>query len=410
MNPRWNRDEALQELRSHLWRYLSQAAAVEAIESVIEDLWQLSTGETRRLAATHVALDPATARMIDEAPRALHRLRSTVYARMDEESGRLTGPVVWQKTFERRLQTGQPTLFVSRPSERQYDTAEARLVALCLRSCSDLGGLTGLNTDSALGRPVMSPSRTARHLLGHAKLEGVTKIRDVPERVLESLGRRGYQAFVDYWRLFRDAVANLLPQTVADVVAHRLLSPADDEALFELLVGFRLLGQFERTGFTSSFGGLLTGGQRAFASASGRGVKLTLWWQRSPWNVLPDWREADSVYGEVLASAGLARSGLRPDFILEFSEPARKVVLVEAKHTSRAGFAPDRTGVFDALAYLQDAEGRFAPSTLPHIIVVAQNSSATPALHRIMVSGPDKLDAAVSLLLDGLPPDDQRTS
>lgn len=408
MNSRWNRDETLRELRSHLWRYLSQSAAVNAVESVVEDLWQLSTGETRRLAATHVALDPATARMIDEAPRALHRLRSTVYARMNEESGRLTGPVDWQRTFERRLQTGQPTLFVSRPSERRYDTPEARLIALCLRSCSDLGELTDLNADSALGRPVTSPSRSARYLLGHAKLEGVTAIRDVPERVLESLGRRGYQAFVDYWRLFRDAVGNLLPQTVADVVTHRLLSPADDEALFELLVGFRLLGQLELRGFTSSFGGLLSGGQRAFASASRRDVKLTLWWQRSPWSVLPDWRGADSVYGEVLASAGLARSSLRPDFILEFSEPARRVVLVEAKHTSRAGFAPDRAGVFDALAYLQDTEGRFAPSALPHIIVVAQNSSATPALHRIMVSGPDKLATAVSLLLDGWAPDDQR--
>lgn len=398
MTQAWSRQRALEELRGYLWRYLSSAATVSSLEAVVEDLWRLKPGEMRRLAATHVALDASTEKMLAEAPGAIRRLRSSVVRRVEEQYDRVDGPVLWGRTMQRRWQTGKTTLFVTRPAERQYDTPEARLVLLCLRTCADLHLLAELRDRTSLGVRVAELSRRARQLGLHAKLQEVADVANLPERVLDALARRGFETFVTYWRTYRDAVLEVRTASIVEVVSRRLLSPAADADVFELLVGFRLLEQFEQRGFSVDFAGLLPDGGRSFARIQSERLRLTMWWQRSPW-LLPAWSESNSTYGAVLDAAGLSLSRLRPDFVVEVTSPRAHVVLVEVKHTTREGSTPDRAGITDALAYLRDAQEPFEGAPEPHVVVVAQNSAASPVNRDVVVAGPDRLPDVVNLLL-----------
>lgn len=400
MSAGWNRQEALRELRRHLWRYLSASATVSSLQGIVEDIWRLQPGDLRRLAATHMGLQPVTEAMIRETPKVLWNLRSSVERRPDEQLGRVDGPVLWGPTMHRRWQTGLATLFVTRPAERRYDTVEARLIRLCLAACTNLRAQSELAENSDLGQQLAELSRTARHLLSHAKLQQATEVADLPERTLGMLERRGLHTFVAFWRSYRDAVRELRAEGVAEVVQRQLLAPAKDADLFELLVGFRLLDLFQSRGLTVQFGGLIPDRGHSFATVSGDQLDLAVWWQRSPWGILPSWSGYSSTYHDVLDAARMTRSTLRPDFLLDVVRPRPETLLVETKHTSREGVAPDRAGVFDALAYLRDGQQRLINATAPHALVVAQNSDARPALREVMVSGPDSLADVVDLLLD----------
>src|SRR5436190_24371065 len=94
------------KVRARLWRYLSASADMLALAPVVEDLFQLPRGEARRLAATYLALAPATGEMLQVAERLLRELPSSVERTEIESDGPVRQPIAWQSTFLARRRTG----------------------------------------------------------------------------------------------------------------------------------------------------------------------------------------------------------------------------------------------------------------------------------------------------------------
>jgi len=67
---------------------------------------------------------------------------------------------------------------------------------------------------------------------------------------------------------------------------------------------------------------------------------------------------------------------LRPDFVLEIPEGRR--ILVEVKLTVMEDGSPERDGLRDVLAYLQDGQTLFKGRPHPHAIVAAWNAAGAP--------------------------------
>jgi hypothetical protein len=130
----------------------------------------------------------------------------------------------------------------------------------------------------------------------------------------------------------------------------------------------------------------------------GPNEKVSLWYQRSLRALLASREEGR--YRETLASAGLAKSSLRPDFIL-VREPGQQVLLVEVKYSAGEETAPDRIGIRDALTYLQDSEVLLSPKPLPRALVVGWNSTGTlSSMADILVASQHSIVEAVELVLE----------
>jgi hypothetical protein len=150
-----------------------------------------------------------------------------------------------------------------------------------------------------------------------------------------------------------------------------------------LLVAFRLIDRLESSGYELLPLGLIEPGASSPLAIFRRGEsRLQVWWQRS---VLPLVDLTTGLYADSLQSAGMRRSSLRPDLILEFEEPDH-VVLVEVKHTVLEQ-SPVHAGIKDALLYLMDAREHFDAQAWPHALVVAQGASTTMSNGRVLVCG-----------------------
>jgi hypothetical protein len=182
------------------------------------------------------------------------------------------------------------------------------------------------------------------------------------------------------------------------VVNERVLAPATDDRLFELWIGFRLVDELKRAGFVEQRRHLIDGGRRPLAQMTRSTEKMTLWWQRSIWGRGLFDPQA-SRFGAVLKNAGMSVWPLRPDFLLVGENPTR-VLIVEVKQTAREGVTPDRRGIAEALAYLDDAAEIMKPLPLPHAMVVAWNSTGMPASGRVVVSDQQSVTSALATILD----------
>jgi hypothetical protein len=273
-------------------------------------------------------------------------------------------------------------------------------VRLALTVCSELVDIASIaDGKQAMGARVQQTSDTARHLLRHAKLTSVARVASLDAAVLAGLAQRRHAAsLVAFIRLYRDAIEVLSESIIEEVVAQRLLSPATDDTLYELMVGFGLVDAFRHFGFTEPRLSLVGTTARAPLSTLIRGpVVLTLYWQRSVWGVAST-HALVGRFRAALEMAGLTPSSMRPDLVLIRSGQPAAILLVEAKHTVKDD-TPERRGLSEMLAYMKDTEELFANMPLPIGLVVAWNAKGRPAKHSVMMADTDSLKDAVQILL-----------
>jgi len=221
----------------------------------------------------------------------------------------------------------------------------------------------------------------------------------IPERVLVSLQReRDAGPILEFVRIVRDALDDLEATCVRDVLEQQLLSPAEDEVLFELLTGFAIVDALVRRGYREKGARLIGKSAVPFATLERATNRFSMWWQRTPWQFGVA-AGATSQFHNVLELAGMSRSSLRPDFVLIGENPER-LLLVEVKHSIREKASVERDGIRDALAYLEDAKELFGTLPAPHALVVAWNATGVAAPGRVMVSGQDGIGFAVDVLLE----------
>ncbi|KAF0957308.1 hypothetical protein [Rhodococcus sp. T7] len=373
----WDRDLAAKQLRPQLWRYLSGAARIYQGEAVRPEL-SLSRSDLVRIFATHLALAETTQSALAAAHTLLDQMPSSAALQHIELPGEVRGQVDWPRSHERRVVTGDPTLFVCSPPERRYDTPLGRLIHLALRCITRLSDLSSLPARGQVGSVVHETSDQARRLLLHPKL---SKVRRVDARSL-----RHTDDLVSRRPLAKDLV-DLVHQYVAGIVEgdtdelrrlleRQFLAPDDDSRLFELQVGFDLLTALQTCGFAIDPPlPLLPGGKAPFALVRKNGGQGSIYWQRPAWVLAPDLSQS-GAWWRTLDDNNLPKQPLRPDFVVDLPAINRRFI-VEVKLTSLAEGSPDRDGLRDAIAYLADADDVFREYEPPHAIVVAWNSTAT---------------------------------
>lgn len=394
----WNFADALSEVRLHLWRFLSGSAHPSAIASSAEGLWDLPSGEIRRLIAAHLVLSEATENMLMAAALLLPRIPADTRLAEEELLGRVHGPVDWQRTRQLQLSSGDRRRFLCLPPDRHFDTALARLIKSCLTDCLTLGEAAALRGSAGPVRTKMErTTSTARRLVQHTKLRQARKAMPTAGQLVAIGARRHTEPLLQFARAFSEGFVGLEPAMTRTVIEEQLLAPADDETLFELLVGCRLTAEFEAVGFVLSNRSLIEPGGRAPLAVMRRGSELLrIWWQRS---ALPIAGLKTGLYAQCLLDAGIGRASLRPDFVLEFATSGR-VVLVEVKHTV-SDAAPVHAGVKDALLYLMDARDWFDAQPFPHAVVVAFGADSCTG-GRVIVSGerPDQIRRSVRAVVE----------
>lgn len=394
----WDRAAALDEVSASLWRYLSRASRPEAIASSAERILDLQPGDVQRLVAAHLLASEATATMLSSVGEVLQRMPSSTRLVEQELVGRVHGPVDWNRTNQLHLSSGERTRFICLPPDRSYDSSLARLVAYVLSAVEKLHAFASVRgSEGDFGSRLAEVEMLRKRLAGHVKLDGVRPI--LPHlRELGALSRRRHaEPLIRFARVYVDAFQNLDPTTVRAVVEEQLLVPAADDALFELLVAFRLIDRLESYGYELRPAGLIEPGVSSPLATFRHGEsRLRVWWQRS---VLPLVDLDTGLYADSLQAAGMRRSSLRPDLILEFEKPDH-VVLVEVKHTVLEQ-SPVHAGIKDALLYLMDAREHFDAQAWPHALVVAQGASTTLSDGRVLVCGGrhGEIEHAVDLIV-----------
>ena len=380
----WSRSGALAEVSDRLWRYLSAAATPEAASGAAEGLWKLSPGDMRRLVATRICTSDAAGRMLDAVEALLPRLSANTRLTEEEVIGRVTGPIDWRGT--RRLQTasGDRTRFVCLPVSRHFDSPLGRLIVFALTKCQvmcDAAQLVGSPGQTDL--IIEEVRKRSARLIQHTKLRGVPPHLGNRRHLTTLQRRRGVAPIIEFAALYLDSYEALEFPVVKQVVEDQLLAPLEDDRLFELQVGFRLVTAFELCGFTSHPPTLIEPGSPApLALLERDGQRVRIWWQRSALHLMG----LDSgLYKDALTGAGLKASALLPDLTIEFPSTQR-FVLVEVKHTA-TDRAPVHAGVKDSLLYLVDAKEHFAHQPFPHAAVAALGAAAGSLDGRIIVTG-----------------------
>jgi hypothetical protein len=397
VSQRFVAEEVAQQVGGRLWRYLSQHSDPADVAAVAESLFSLPRNELSRLTAAHLADSDGTTAMLDSASLVLRELPSSVARSEVELRVGVRQPVLWPRTYQRRMATGDLQRYVCRPPERAYDTSLGRLVLLALSRCAELPQLGRLRDQGKLGRKVGKRAARAKHLLGHAKLREVRRVERLPERTLASLRRhRSAVPLIAWVRRASAALDDRSPAMIREVIQERLLPPSQGSSLFELFVGFRLVDAFVARGFSERSQRLIPNPLVPFARLRRGEESLEIYWQRSLWKV--EGATHGGHYATALGDAGMRKSQLLPDFVIKLSNPDR-LAFVEVKLTTQEDKTHDRAGLRDALAYCYDAESILAGYPEPHGLVVAWNAAGRPGPGKLVVADQDAIPAAVSAML-----------
>lgn len=407
----FSRPDAVAELRPRLWNYLRSSAAVHDVGAYVEALWQLPAGDFERLVAVHVALRPETADMLEAVATLMPRLPRSIARNQEEYAGFVHGPVNWERTVQRRFSSGDPTIFVCNPPERRWDTPSARMCHFALRLAARLGGMAALEPGAGVGLKVSERTDRARMLLRNPRISSFGRERYPREVAVQRAIRRYPElAKVDgFVQVARELLENPTEDSVREVLEERVLAPAADDDIFELLVGYRIVDALVANGFAERRAPALRVDDLRLPLARLKSPTLgrvDVWWDQSMWRVITH-AGTPSVLRQVLDAAGMKRVPLRPDITLHFQDLDR-VLVVEIKVTGQL-VAAERDGIRDALAYLQDGRVVFSSQPEPQAMVVAWNATGTPwkpgkSPAPIVVSDQHHIKAGTELLLASIAP------
>lgn len=384
-----------------LHRYLSAAAVHSSPGVIIDEMLRLPPGFRHRALATHLLTSSVAAAAMDAVEAAIRALTPQSARRFAETRGFVAGPVAWTQTLQRRVTTGDPTLFITQLTHRTHDTAAARLVkyaALRLKALTEVG----LDMDAATGIGVQGSDIAARSraALTTDKLASVRAPHSLDADVVAAVVRRRPE-LAPVADLSHAADAVLAGGDIRSLVAGLLdgvLVPAGDDDLFELWVGLRMLRALSAAGMTVTPFPLEPGdNELRFALIKGSASTWVMTWRRSAWS-LPG-VTGTGVYAKAAAAAGIPTQALRPDFVmLELVAGQGRLRIVEVKHTS-TGAPVERDGLRECLAYVEDLRTAGGVHHPVRCLVVASNSVAKPGAGQYAITGPADLDAAARSLL-----------
>jgi hypothetical protein len=356
----------------------------------------MGAADVTRLAALHFLLSAETGAFLDDVPNLLRRLPTASEFEEERSNERVRGAVQWPRTFIERVASGTPTLLISRPSQRAYQTPENQLLAFLLTEIVRLGKQSGWMTAVISG-----PADTIRDRVNAAirwsqsrMLAAVEPRLPTPRslaRVRTGRHRHRFRHALHAWAAHQRLVEHLDRQALRAVIEREGLVTRTDSTLFELLCLFNVIDALEMIGWAVKPLGLIEGGIRFAAYRSIEALEL--WYQRSPAALT-----AGSIQRQTLIEHKIAHAALRPDIVLRHHrhDSSTQWLLIEAKMGRSKGIADyARAALFDLLAYRTAFAARLTAQTSPFGLGVAWGSDLVPANAPIMLASPDRIDVAI---------------
>jgi hypothetical protein len=168
-----------------LWHRLARPFR---LAETVDALFGLSPEVVAQLAGIRMCTSPEAGRLLAEMPRLSRALTTSVQAAPLRVRGEIRGPVLWSETMSARAASfGDPDLFVCTTPQRDYDTAENRVLVAALSELADGGKAiehVGDHYDDPTIREARAVARSARLFLDHPALARVSRVRVQP-RVLK---------------------------------------------------------------------------------------------------------------------------------------------------------------------------------------------------------------------------------
>lgn len=340
------REKYLEEVREFLPAFLSEVASGRS--SSIGDvsvLLGLESAQLKKVVAAHLALTKEILKFVEDLPDAL-RHPATDSARPPVQSQAIRGSIDWGATLRARSHQGaDPTIYVSRPAERVFDTPENQALAWLLGELRRW--IPTVKVAKADHRDRLSKASWYSDVLQIADtLESLgvpgwlRSVRpqlpnDMTIKRLTSSRKRFFaETLPEAISVFRRFTERPTAEDIAELICKRYFEPHLNWQLFEITIALRLLREIEQElGSQKSLRKLLVSksstNYASFQLEGGDEIKL--WYQGWPTDV-----KTKSLVREARDRHLLGSGSNRPDFVLERRGSDPDAILLEVKASRSA--------------------------------------------------------------------------
>jgi len=322
----------------------------------------LPIADLRRLRAVHFLLSTEVAAAVEDAtPQAL---RGPARGALAPTRGRaLRGQADWGRTARERATAGGDAGLFAYGSVVHADRWRLVELRALLRTVVDLaqqaspGAGGSLTSGGELPWTVRCAALAdlARQALAHPRL-AVTGASTAPQKPDRRAPPPWWPAVEAARSLQRRLIGEEDVAALTDLLAQRVLAPANPDLLFEVWATLSTLATLEGLGWRRLGLRLLAPGvpsplalyAQPFTSGNAGEARLSVYAQHTP---LP-WRQA-SRYAATFSHYGVAGAMRRPDMVLEVERQGRRRwLLVEVKRTADPTYTAD--SIYKVLGYLAD--------------------------------------------------------
>jgi hypothetical protein len=402
----WDRSAVIADVRDRIWSYVTLSAEY-APEGLLVASALLNWPETDalRLGELQFLLSDEVGEFLDAMPRLVRHL-STSSAREEQWTNeRLHGPVQWNRTLSLRAATGSPSVYVTAPAERVYQTAENELLVHVLDAIGRPAQSGGWDRDTRSTRNW--PTRELRRRLSEAvrwqqsrMLLGVTRVLPTPRsvaRVRSSRSLLRYAPVLAAYSKLHSLIEQIDRQAIREAVEHAGLVTADEATLFELFTTFRLLDALDAHSWSLQPFRRFSGHVTTYGNHHD-GCGIRLWYQHTPSGL-----GKGSRYVQVQAAHNfMYLHDLRPDIVLKWTDKAgnEQWLVIECKLSDRSVRHAARWALADLLAYKRSFDLALTGVHPPYGLGVAWGAGLHPASSsEIALCTPDTLAEAISLIV-----------
>ena len=393
----WNRADLIERVRRDLWRYITPAASVGEQILQAAALLQMRPSELRTLGSVQFLVTDELGQMLDDLPFLLRRLATTTTSEEEWSVDRIRGSIQWGRTIGLRNATGLPTLYVTAPSRRAYQTPENEVLVTVLDEAVAAARRVGwIRSESGPAGALVRRRAIAAERWRQSRMLLEVERRPVTPRSL-SRARAGryrtrYSSVLAAYSRYLDLIGRTDARSIRAAVETLGLATTDDPTLFELYVTFELLTKLKELGWNMGRLGLFSGALRIVCEK--RSQRLTVWYQSVPRPLTKS-----SKYRRVQVQHGIPPGSLRPDLVLHLESSTERWFVIEIKGGHRAIRDSARAATFDLLAY-GSAFADVLSTGHPYGLGVAWGASLTPALGEdVLLCSPDHLLDALELLV-----------
>ncbi len=247
--------DAFLDLWSRLIRPFDVINTVSAITG-------LSHSVVSQLVGSAIAGSTEATRLLDELPRTIRSLASSMTTQNERCKGELRGPVLWSETMSARASSfGDPDLYVCMTPSRAYDVDENRVLVSALIAVRDAAKAATENVlsrhheDAGL-RAVKRNGNDAGRFVEHPSLQKVSRER--PKARALKRTRSGKKA-----KVYEPAIA-MLERAANPLIADDVRQWCDRRTMLQIRVLMGVVHRLELTGnrlpaFRSERGALYAG-------------------------------------------------------------------------------------------------------------------------------------------------------